>query len=115
MATDKDLLLLIKSSGLGRGEIDLGEKLMASFLNMIIESGRIPARIICLNSGIFLTTEGTGVAGQMAKFEELGSEILSCGTCLDYFGRREKLLYGKSTDMRMTVESLMTFSTVIEP
>ena len=53
MKLDKELLLFLNSSGLGQGEIDLGEKLMQAFLRMLIESGTAPAKIICMNSGIF--------------------------------------------------------------
>ena len=56
MATDKNLLLLIKASGIGDSEPDLGENLMKLFLASMAESGHAPDQIICLNSGVFLTT-----------------------------------------------------------
>jgi len=115
MTLKKDLLLVIDSSGLGDGEPDLGEKLMKAFLKVLLESGDLPARIICMNSGIFLTTEGSPVLDILRRYEEQGSEILSCGTCLDYYGRKDKLQVGRATNMKETVEALLHFRKVLKP
>ena len=68
-----------------------------------------------MNSGVFLTTEGSPVLDIMKRYEEQGSEILSCGTCLDYYGRSDKLGLGKSTNMRETVNALLSFKKVLRP
>ena len=115
MAKDGDLLLILGAAGLGDGEPDLGEKLMSAFLSMLFESRRVPARIICMNSGVFLTTEGSPVLELLAKFEAEGCEILSCGTCLEYFNRAETLRIGAPTTMRDTVASMLSFSKVLTP
>jgi selenium metabolism protein YedF len=115
MAIDKDLLLVIGSSGLGDGEPDLGEKLMRTFLKVLLESGDLPAKIICMSSGIFLTTQHSPVLGILKGYEEQGAEILSCGTCLDYYGRREKLEVGNPTNMVETVHAMKSFKKVLKP
>jgi selenium metabolism protein YedF len=115
VAKDEDLLLILGSAGLGDGEPDLGEKLMSAFLSMLFESERLPARIICMNSGVFLTTEGSSVLDLLAKFEAEGCEILSCGTCLEYFERSDALRVGKPTTMRDTVASMLSFARVLTP
>lgn len=113
MALNEELLLVIDSSGMGDGEPDLCEKLLEAFLNTLLESGDLPAKIICMNSGVFLTTEGSSVLDTMKRYEEQSTEILSCGTCLDYYGRRDKLAVGKPTNMRDTVEALLRFKKVL--
>ena len=113
MATNKDLLVMLKSNGLGEGEPDLSEKLLKGFLNMLLESGQTPGRLICMNSAIFLTTEGSPVLDILRKYEEAGTDILSCLTCLEYYGRKEKLQIGKPTNMRETVHALLDFPKVI--
>jgi selenium metabolism protein YedF len=115
VAKDEDLLLILGSAGLGDGEPDLGEKLMRAFLSMLFESEKLPARIICMNSGVFLTTEGSPVLELLAKFEAEGCEILSCRTCLEYFERSEALRIGKPTTMRDTVASMLSFARVLTP
>jgi selenium metabolism protein YedF len=109
------MLLVLGSATMGEGELDLGEKLLRAFLSQLAEGGVAPAQIICLNSGIFLTTEGTPVLDLMQEFEKAGSEVISCGTCLSYYGRAEKLLVGKPGTMRGTVDSLLSFGKVLRP
>lgn len=115
MAVDNSLLLLIKSSMMGDGEPDLGEKLLRTFLTQLLESESIPGRIICLNSGIFLTTEASHVEDLMKQFESLGSEILSCATCLEYYMRADRLIVGRPTNMRDTVKAMLTFNRILQP
>lgn len=115
MNVDQDLLLLLKSSVLGDGEPDLGEELLGAFLSQLLESGGVPAKVICMNSGIFLTTEGSPVLDQMQSFEDGGSEVLSCGTCLDYYGRKDRLRVGQPTNMRDTVAAMRSFGKVLQP
>ena len=115
MPTDPDLLLYVTSSGMGGGEPDLGEKLISLFFEKLLDSGRAPARCIFMNSGVFLTTEGSAVADILRRYEQEGSEIRSCATCLDYYGRTEKLIVGKPSNMTETVHSLRSFKKVIKP
>jgi selenium metabolism protein YedF len=113
MTVNNDLLLVLKSAGLGEGEPDLSEKLLKNFLAMLQESGQVPARLICLNTAIFLTTEGTPVLETMKLMEQAGTEVLSCATCLEYYGRKDQLIVGKPTTMRDTVGALLNFSKVL--
>ncbi len=115
MTVDKDFLLILKSSAIGDGEPDLGEKLMASFLNMLLESDRLPDRVICMNSGVFLTTAGTPVADQMSRLAEAGATIVSCGTCLEYYGRTDRLVIGTPGNMRDTVAAMLSYQRVVSP
>ena len=113
MTEKKKLLLIVKSSGLGEGEVDLGEKLIRSFFSVLLEQQEPPERMIFVNSGIFLTTAGSPVGDILAEFEKQGTEIFSCGTCLDYYGRQEKLIIGEVGDMKGTVSSLLDYEKVI--
>jgi selenium metabolism protein YedF len=107
------MVMLIKSSGLGEGEVDLGEILIRGFLGVVAQRDTKPARMIFLNSGIFLTTEGSSVESILKSIKKSGTEILSCGTCLDYYGRKDKIVVGSSTDMNVTVDTIMNFEKVI--
>ena len=115
MALDEDLLLILKSSGLGDGEPDLGSKLLSAFLKTLLEAKAVPARIICMNSGVFLTTEGSPLIETLREFEAQGTAILSCGTCLDYYNRRERLRIGEPTNMKSTVEAMLSFPRILSP
>ena len=113
MAVNQDLLLVLKSAGLGEGEPDLSEKLLKNFLLMLLESGQVPARLICMNTGIFLTTEGTPVREIFENLQRQGTVILSCMTCLDYYHRKDKLVVGQPTNMKETVKALLLFPKVL--
>lgn len=115
MKINKDLLLILKSSGIADSEPDLGAKLMNSFLNVLFESETLPAKIICMGTGIFLTTEGSPVNEILDKFAQNGVEILSCGTCLEYYGRNEKLIVGRQTKMSDTVDAMINYNKVLSP
>jgi selenium metabolism protein YedF len=115
MPLQDDLLVVIDSSGLGDGGPDLGERLMKAFLNVPLESGECPARIISMNSGVFLTTEGSPVLDILKRYEEEGTEILSCGTCLEYYGRSDRLCVGRPTNMKEKVDALLNFKKVLKP
>jgi len=115
VGVDKDLLLVLGSSLLGDGEPDLGEKLLKAFLSVLAETGSVPARIICMNSGVFLTTEGSPAIELMKKFEEQGAEVFSCGTCLDYYNRKDKLVVGRATNMKDTVVAMLSYKKVLRP
>ena len=115
MTIDKDLLIILESSGLGEGEIDLGEKLMSSFLDTLSSSDLLPARILCVNSGVFLSTKGSFAEKPIKALESLGVEFLSCLTCLKYYGREDQLIVGKSTNMKETVDAMLLYGKVLRP
>ena len=53
-----------------------------------------------------LTTEGSEVIEYLRTLEREGVEILSCGTCLDYYNLKNKLLVGGVSNMYTIVEKM---------
>ncbi len=106
-------ILLIGSEQLGRGADELGTILMRAFLKTLIESPSCPERIFFINSGILLTIAGSESLEAIRELEGRGTEILSCGTCLDYYGRKDDLAVGRVTNMYDIVEALLTSSRVV--
>ncbi|UCE66125.1 MAG: sulfurtransferase-like selenium metabolism protein YedF [Candidatus Zixiibacteriota bacterium] len=115
MKVNDDLLILLKSSGVGDVEPDLAAKLMNSFLNELLKTGSLPAKIICMGTGIFLTTDGSPVHEILDKFTQNGTEILSCGTCLEYYERTDKLVIGNATNMEQTVKDMLSYGKILAP
>ncbi|NLC12187.1 MAG: sulfurtransferase-like selenium metabolism protein YedF [Firmicutes bacterium] len=108
-----ETVLLISSSTLGRGSEELGKILMRSFIYTLHEAETIPDRMLFINSGVYLTVEGSPVLDELKKLAERGVEIFSCGTCLDYYKLKEKLAVGSVTNMYDTVEALTKASRCI--
>ena len=51
--------------------------------------------------------------GIVKKFEERGTLVLSCGTCLEYYDRKDMLIVGSVTTMKDTADSMLNFKRVI--
>lgn len=106
-------VLLIGSDRLGDGPEELGRLLMKNFIITLLDVSPTPDRVLFTNTGIFLTTEGSEAIEALEKLGNLGVEILSCGVCLDFFNRREKLRAGHITNMFTIAESMLRAGSVI--
>ncbi len=100
-------VVLVLSDSMG-DERELGRMLMRAFLSTLKEASRRPKKLLFVNRGVFLTTEGSPVIDVLRELEGMGVEIYSCGTCLDYFDLKDKLLVGAVTNMYDTVETLLS-------
>lgn len=111
--TPSDTVILISSSTLGRGNDELGATLMKSYLYALNESEPLPKAVLLINSGVFLTVEGSEVLEHLMNLEKQGVEILSCGLCLDYYNVKEKLCTGQITNMYSIIEKMNSALKVI--
>lgn len=107
------VVFMIASDRLGDGSDELGKLLMKNFIHSLLEASELPSRILFLNSGVQLTTAGSDVLEALGKLSGMGVEILSCGLCLDFFGIKDKLLAGSTTNMLTTIESILSNERVI--
>jgi selenium metabolism protein YedF len=107
-------VLLITRDTLGDGSDDLGRLLMKNFIITLLDLETVPDRMIFLNGGVHLTTEGSEVLEVLEKLGNSGTEILSCGICLDFFGKKDKLRAGSATNMFTTVESVLNAGLAIK-
>lgn len=108
-----ETVVLFTSDCLGDGPGELGRLLMKNLIFSLLESRNLPARMLFMNSGVTLTCEGSDVLEALEKLAGMGVEILSCGLCLDFFGLKDKLRAGATTNMLTTVESLLSTARVI--
>ncbi|MFZ5968260.1 MAG: sulfurtransferase-like selenium metabolism protein YedF [Bacillota bacterium] len=102
----KDMVFLIGKDTLGDGSQELGKILIKGFIYTLTESKPYPKALLFVNSGVKLTTEGSEVIAYLKQLESQGVEILSCGTCLDYYQIKNKLLVGGVTNMYTIVEKV---------
>ncbi len=108
-----DEVIAIMSDKMGNGNDELGGVLIKGFLFALTESNPLPKAILFLNGGVELTTKNEATVEHVKKLEELGVEILSCGTCLDYYGLKEELKVGSITNMYTIVENMKSSSKLI--
>lgn len=110
---EENLVIVVTTDKLGRGDDKLGEVLMKSYMYALSESDNKPKTIIFINGGVKLTTEGSEVLDSLNRLAEGGVEILSCGACLDFYGLKEKLKIGSISNMFTIVEKMNTSSKVV--
>ena len=108
-----DTVYLITQDALGHGNRELGAVLMKSFVYTLLETKPVPKAILFMNSGILLTIEGSPVLSHLRTLADAGVEILSCGTCLDYYAVKDQLAVGEVTNMYTIVETMSAASKVI--
>ncbi len=111
----KKVVVYINSHLLGIGEDALGVILMRSFLKTLMDLEKKPSRVILINSGVRLASEGSEVLETLKKLSEEGVEILACGTCLDFYRLKEKLRVGMVSNMYDIAQSLLEADRLIRP
>ncbi len=108
-----NIVLLISTSELGRGSAELGDILMKSFVFTLVESDKVPQTILFVNGGVYLTCADSTVLEHLINLRNRGVEILSCGTCLDYFNLKDKLAVGQVSNMYTIYEKMSAADKVI--
>ncbi len=105
----------IGTDAMGHGSEELGRQLMKGFLYALSQLEELPKTILFYNGGARLTTEGSLSLEDLKSMEAQGVQILTCGTCLNYYGLTEKLAVGGVTNMYSIVETLAKADKVIKP
>jgi len=109
------IVVYVHSNTMGRGDDALGGILIKGFLKTLRDVDPKPAKLVFVNKGVFLTTEGSELIGDILELEEMGIEVLSCGTCLDFFNLKEKLKVGLASNMFDITSALMQADKVVMP
>ena len=107
-------VVVISSKTMGSNE-ELGAVLMKSFIFALTKQDQLPKEMIFYNEGIFLTTNEGDILNDLKYLESQGVDIVSCGTCLDFFNRKELLQVGTVTNMYDIVERMEKAEKVIKP
>ncbi len=114
-ARKKGMLVVLSANTMGTGEEKLGKALMKAFVFALTKQDTLPETILCYNTGAYLTTEGADTLEDLKLLESEGVTILTCGTCLDFYGLKEKLMVGGVTNMYDIVERMASATTIIRP
>ena len=100
---------------MGSGNDELGATLMKGFIYAVSQLEELPKTMLFYNGGVKLTTEGSASLEDLKSLQAQGVEILSCGTCLNFYGLSEKLAVGEVTNMYAIVEKLNGASHIVKP
>ena len=108
-------VVAVDTDSMGRGNDELGTVLIKGFLFAVSRLETLPKTVLFYNGGAKLTTEGSASLEDLRLMEQQGVEILTCGTCLNYYGLTDQLAVGSVTDMYTIVERLNRAEKVIKP
>ena len=111
----ENTIVVIASDRMGEGNDELGKVLIKGFIFAVTQLEELPKTILFYNGGATLTTEGSESLADLKLLEEQGVEILTCGTCLDYYGLKDKLCVGNVTNMYTIVETMNAADKIIRP
>ena len=111
----KGMLVVLSGSEMGTGDPKLGKNLMKAFVFALTKQDQLPDTILCYNTGASLTCEGADTLEDLKLLESEGVTILTCGTCLDFYGLKEKLAVGGVTNMYDIVERMERAAQIIKP
>lgn len=114
-APQGDTVVVISSAGMGSGSDELGKTLMKAFIYALSQQEVLPRCILLYNGGAYVSTEGSASLEDLRQMQEQGVEILTCGTCLDFYGLKDKLAVGGITNMYSIVEKLSTAGKIVRP
>lgn len=91
---------------MGEGNDELGKILVKGLIYALAHQDKVPKKLIFFNGGARLTCESSESVDDLKELEKRGCVVLTCGTCLDYYGIREKLAVGGVTNLYEIAQTL---------
>jgi DsrE/DsrF-like family len=89
-----ETLYYVRSDSLGV-DPEIGTRLAQAFWNSFHERLEGTATFAFANRGIFLALDDSPVLEGLKRLAEKGCPIYVCGTCMDFYGVRERLAVGE--------------------
>lgn len=115
VGSNRNLVVYVSSEGMGRGDEALGAVLMAAFLDTLSQFRDELSHVIFVNAGARLAVEGSPVLEQIRQLEQVGVQVLVCGTCLNHFGLQDRIAVGSVSNMYAIIETLAQAGRTIRP
>ena len=111
----KNTVVVISSKAMGHGGDELGAALMKGFIYALSQQEQLPSTILFYNGGASITCQDSVSLEDLKSMEAQGVEILTCGTCLNFYGLTEKLAVGEVTNMYTIVEKMTGADLIVKP
>ena len=111
----ENYVVAVSSDKMGEGSEELGKVLIKAFFFALTQQDELPGTIIFYNGGVKLSTEGSPVLEDLKNLAAQGVEVISCGTCLNFYQLSEKLAVGEVSNMYDIVEHLRKADVVVKP
>ena len=112
---EENIVISIGSDKMGEGEDELGKILIKGFIYALTEAETLPKTVLLYNKGVLLASTFEDTVKDLKVLEERGVEILSCGTCANFYHVQEQIKVGTLTNMYTILERQMKAAKVIKP
>ena len=108
-------IVVVPRETMGSGDDELGGVLIRGFFHALTEQEEKPAAVIFYNGGVKLAVEGSPVVEDLTALQSVGTEIVSCGTCLNHFELTDRLAVGEVSNMYTIIEYLISDMRTVKP
>jgi len=93
-SSDQRIAIMITKAGMGHADDPLQQKLINTYLNMVLNQDPLPVAICLYTEGVYLATADSTVLGVLETLEKRGVHIVLCSTCVDFYDLREHVGVG---------------------
>ncbi|MDO5349704.1 MAG: sulfurtransferase-like selenium metabolism protein YedF [Lachnospiraceae bacterium] len=112
---EKGMVVVLASDQMGQGDEVLGKLLMKGFVYALTQQDKLPETVLLFNGGARLSCKDSDSLHDLKELEAQGTEILTCGTCLNHYGLSEQLAVGSVTNMYEIVERMTQARKLVRP
>jgi selenium metabolism protein YedF len=109
------VVVVLSDNRMGRGDDLLGDILIRAFLDTLLLQKPLPKTILCYNAGVKLATKDSAVIDDLQLLEQAGTDILICGTCVNYFGLSDQIAVGHLSNMYDILEAMAGAARLLRP
>ena len=108
-------VVLVSADQMGLGDPQLGQVLMKNFIFTLAEGDTAPDLMLFVNGGARLTVAGSEVLEPLQLLADNGTDIATCGLCLEFFDLKEALAIGRVTNMLEIATALQGAGRIVRP
>ena len=114
-SVDGGKVVVLSADTMGTGDEKLGKKLMKAFVFALYKQDEVPDKVICYNTGAYLTTRDPDTVRDLQALEAAGATVMTCGTCLDFYGLKAELQVGIVSNMYDIVQAQLDAALLVRP
>lgn len=112
---DGSYAVFFNTNAIGTNDSELGFNLAKMAIFTLSESENIPSYILFMNEGVKLPAgEEDQIIDNLNTLIDKGTEVLVCGTCLNFYGLSDKLRAGKVSNMYDILGAMQNVNKVIK-
>jgi selenium metabolism protein YedF len=91
---NRSTVILITHNGMGKAEIELGHKLINTYLKLLTENNLLPNAICFYTEGVKLVVRGSPVIETLRSLQDKGVRLIICNSCLNFYNLVDQVEIG---------------------